>query len=249
MQKPRNSYKDSSFADFYDLIIERLGRGRWDSEAVRLLAKKFGDPILEIGCGTGLKLLPLAKTGYITVGLDNSSEMLRVFQEKLETYDSRVKKRVCTILGEMTNPLVNQKHFRLIILPGSQFLHLCSSEERLSCLQSIYQMLDDNGVVYIANSNLAEKPVYDWVDQAGKAEGNWILQARRALNNGAYQEDFRITSRIDTAIEYLFCWRLYPIEDIQMRSLLDEANLQCITTPSDLPQRLNSNIYLCQKAT
>ena len=35
------------------------------------LAAQAGDPILELGCGTGRVLIPLAQAGYHTIGLDN----------------------------------------------------------------------------------------------------------------------------------------------------------------------------------
>ena len=44
------------------------------------LANQQGGPVLELGCGTGRVLLPLARGGFQTVGLDNDLEMLRFLQ-------------------------------------------------------------------------------------------------------------------------------------------------------------------------
>ena len=46
------------------------------------LAHQQGDPVLELGCGTGRVLLPLAQAGLRTVGLDNDLGMLRLLQAK-----------------------------------------------------------------------------------------------------------------------------------------------------------------------
>lgn len=41
------------------------------------LANQQGGPVLELGCGSGRVLLPLAQAGFHTVGLDNDLGMLR----------------------------------------------------------------------------------------------------------------------------------------------------------------------------
>ena len=47
------------------------------------LAQAHGDPILELGCGTGRVLVHLTLDGYQTFGLDNSSSMLSYLQKNL----------------------------------------------------------------------------------------------------------------------------------------------------------------------
>jgi len=39
-------------------------------------AKQYGDPVLELGCGTGRITLAIAEAGYRVVGLDISGKML-----------------------------------------------------------------------------------------------------------------------------------------------------------------------------
>jgi SAM-dependent methyltransferase len=47
------------------------------------LAARQGDPILELGCGTGRLLLPVARAGYRVYGLDNDASMLAVLKGHL----------------------------------------------------------------------------------------------------------------------------------------------------------------------
>lgn len=47
------------------------------------IAQNFGDPILELGCGTGRVLVPLAEAGYRTFGLDIHPGMLFYLQTNL----------------------------------------------------------------------------------------------------------------------------------------------------------------------
>jgi 2-polyprenyl-3-methyl-5-hydroxy-6-metoxy-1,4-benzoquinol methylase len=45
-------------------------------------ANKYGDPILELGCGTGRITIPLAKEGFSITGLDLLINMLKEAKRK-----------------------------------------------------------------------------------------------------------------------------------------------------------------------
>ena len=45
------------------------------------MAARQGDPILELGCGTGRILIPIAQEGYQVFGLDNDYSMLEVLKK------------------------------------------------------------------------------------------------------------------------------------------------------------------------
>ena len=46
------------------------------------LARKIGGPVLELACGTGRVLLPIARQGIAIHGLDSSPSMLDVLRKK-----------------------------------------------------------------------------------------------------------------------------------------------------------------------
>ncbi|MGG1910186.1 class I SAM-dependent methyltransferase [Microbacterium sp. NRRL B-14842] len=50
----------------------------------RAEADSVGGRVLELGCGTGQKLIPIAATGHPSVGLDLSLDMLAVARQKAE---------------------------------------------------------------------------------------------------------------------------------------------------------------------
>lgn len=67
-----------TFASVYDLFMEQVEYDQWLSH-IHAVWKKYGmtpQTILDLGCGTGSILLPLAKEGFDMIGVDLSPEML-----------------------------------------------------------------------------------------------------------------------------------------------------------------------------
>ena len=69
----------ASFYDFYDSPDHRQDQ----LQVYCTLASEGGDPILELACGTGIIATELARAGLDVTGLDISSDMLQVAQEKM----------------------------------------------------------------------------------------------------------------------------------------------------------------------
>ena len=82
-------YEDIS--KYYDLIHQEL---RDDIVFAIKLAASVGDPILELGCGTGRLILPLARVGHAITGLDNSAAMLEVARNRIEAEKAKVQQRI-----------------------------------------------------------------------------------------------------------------------------------------------------------
>src|SRR5271165_14321 len=78
-QPSRDFY--NTIARYYDAENEFMTD---DLELYEAFAEKVGDPILDIGCGTGRVTLSLASGGYRVVGLDLSREMLQRGERKLK---------------------------------------------------------------------------------------------------------------------------------------------------------------------
>src|SRR5204862_6591842 len=63
-------------AKYYDHTYAALRGPTGDAEFYRRLARECGGPVLELGCGTGRVLGPIAQDGLPCVGLDASPAML-----------------------------------------------------------------------------------------------------------------------------------------------------------------------------
>ena len=63
------------YARFYDWENART-MGRKDVRFWQAFARREGGPVLELGCGTGRVVIPVARTGVPVVGIDRSEPML-----------------------------------------------------------------------------------------------------------------------------------------------------------------------------
>jgi SAM-dependent methyltransferase len=137
------SYDDSAFvADFYDHVAPY--RARQDVAFFVEVAKEAGGPVLEIGCGTGRVLLPIARAGVEIVGLDSSSEMLRVCREKLAREPTDTQRRVQLVNADMRDFQLSGV-FAVAMMPFRPFQHLLTVADQCSCLTCVGSHLPEGG--------------------------------------------------------------------------------------------------------
>ena len=79
-QMKKNIYQDS--AKYYDLLVNKKEIKKEVAFLANLLKKYRVKTLLEIGCGTGLYLIPLGKKGFEVEGLDLSENMLKEAKKK-----------------------------------------------------------------------------------------------------------------------------------------------------------------------
>jgi SAM-dependent methyltransferase len=101
------------------------------------LAERIGGPLLELGCGSGRVLLPLASAGYGVFGLDNDLVMLRMLRNRLRARGlSRSGQEPVVFQAEMSAFHLGIR-FKLILLPCNTWSTLSSTERRstLDCVR------------------------------------------------------------------------------------------------------------------
>jgi len=134
---------DSFIADYYDsspMVVQRTQDVAFYSSA----ARKYGDPVLELGCGTGRITMAIAEAGYRIVGLDISEKMLERAVEKRGTLRREARERVHLIQGDMTAFELGEK-FRTIAIPFRPFQHLLEIEQQMECLHCARKHLTPGG--------------------------------------------------------------------------------------------------------
>jgi len=110
------------------------------------MAKAKGGPVLELACGTGRILLPIAREGISSHGVDNSLPMLSVLQEKLRQELKDVRELVSASHGDIRNFRSNRE-YPLVIIPFRPLQHMYTLEDQVAALQTAAFHLEDGGTL------------------------------------------------------------------------------------------------------
>lgn len=184
----RGDYSDAPFtAMLYDLVPAYINRG--DLDFYINYARESGGPVLELGCGTGRVLVPIAREGIQITGLDLSEFMLTKCREKLEKEPPEIRQNAETVLGDMRTFDVNNS-FSLTIIPFRPFQHLVTPDDQISCISNIYKHLQPGGrfILDIFNPDLkriaslpSEKEVED-LPEVTLSDGRKLRRTGRVTN-------------------------------------------------------------------
>ena len=122
------------------------------------LAQRQGSPVLELGCGSGRILIPLAEAGFSVTGIEIDPGMLQVLSEQLpETLRPRVK----LVQGDFTRFELAEQ-FGLVILPCNTYSTL-DAAQRQALIACVAQHLPAGGVFAAGLPNpalLRQLPAY-----------------------------------------------------------------------------------------
>jgi SAM-dependent methyltransferase len=111
-----------TIARYYDQLHHSLTA---DLGFIRALVQERGGPVLELGCGSGRILLPLAQDGWQVTGIDNSLAMLALARERLAGLPDDVARRVTLFEGDIRElaVVVAGKQYSLAMLPYNTLMH------------------------------------------------------------------------------------------------------------------------------
>jgi SAM-dependent methyltransferase len=127
-------------------------------------ARRFGGPVLELACGTGRLLAPLAAAGFPVVGVDSSGPMLERASARLAALGLQA-----TLVEQPLERLELKGQFRTIILGLDSFGLLIKRETQLAALRAARAHATHDGrlVLDLSNGNLrganepAEEMIHD----------------------------------------------------------------------------------------
>jgi len=108
------------------------------------LACKSGGPVLEIGCGTGRVLLPIAREGIEIEGVDNSGPMLAGLRKHLGEESSDVRARVKLHVDDMRSFRLGCE-FPLVTIPFRPMQHMHTLVDQVAALKTAVAHLTDGG--------------------------------------------------------------------------------------------------------
>ncbi len=127
---------DSEYADFQD-----------DEPMYAQLAENAHGPILELGCGAGRALLPLAQNGYTCTGVDSSAGMLDIFQKRLAAEPMETQQRVKLICSDMIAPPASDETFALCYIALGALHHIADYRDRRAIFASARGVMRTGGTL------------------------------------------------------------------------------------------------------
>lgn len=133
-------------AKYYDLEHEDFQE---DIEFYKNFATATNLPVLELACGTGRILVPLAKAGFTVTGIDNSAEMLDIARGKI---GRGLEDRIRLEQADMQSFRLEDR-FGLAIIALDGFMHLDSLEAQAQTLHCIARHLIPGGTVIVDLDN------------------------------------------------------------------------------------------------
>lgn len=125
-------------ADLYDLLFPPGAREAFYVD----LARRAGGPVLELACGSGQYVVPIAAAGLRAVGLDASAAMLDGARRRAGSAGLDVE----LVQGDMRDFALGER-FALVFVARNSLLHLHATDDLLACLAAVRRHLLPDGVL------------------------------------------------------------------------------------------------------
>lgn len=167
-----------------------------DIELLLELAALGRGPILELGCGTGRVLLPLAEAGHEVMGIDSSEAMLDVARAQMRDKDIRL------VAGDMTDVSgIPGGPFGIVIASLNSIMHLTSQASQREMIMSAWNALLPGGrlVIDTLNPNIGQ---LNHLLNTTHLEGSWKADDGTMVDKWGHRELGSESQVIDTLIWY-----------------------------------------------
>jgi SAM-dependent methyltransferase len=135
-----------AYAPFYDWENQRTF-GRRDVAFWRTLALEERGAVLELGCGTGRLLLPLARAGVRITGIDRSGSMLSHARARLARLPAR--RRPGLVLGDVRALPFANGSFAMVLAPYGLLQSLLDGRDLTRTLADAARVLTRGGLLGI----------------------------------------------------------------------------------------------------
>ncbi len=137
------------------------GLYRQDLTFWRGLADDSGDPVLDVGAGSGRVTLELARRGHTVVALDCDPDLLAALRQRADGLTGDAGQRVSTVLADARDFDLGEQRFALCVVPMQTVQLLGGRANRLAFLALARRHLVPAGVLAIAIAPEFEEFVWE----------------------------------------------------------------------------------------
>jgi ubiquinone/menaquinone biosynthesis C-methylase UbiE len=117
----------------------------WADRAFYLdLIEERGQPVLDVGCGTGRLLLDFLAIGIDIDGVELSPDMVAILRAKADAAGLEVDDRVTVAAMES---MALPRRYRLILVPSSSFQLLTDPTAAAAAMRRLHDHLEPNGTL------------------------------------------------------------------------------------------------------
>jgi SAM-dependent methyltransferase len=216
-------------APFYDSEHAQFDE---DLDLYRNFAELCSGSLLELACGSGRLLLPLAREGHMLTGVDTSERMLALAQARLQ--EEHLSSRVTLVQQDMCTLRLPQKYSLAFIALGS-FAHLTTRKAQQQALAAVRAHLTKGGTFIVDISNTDARYMEQMSGQL-LLQGSWqrddgsLLTHMVSPASSHTQHLLELTHFYDQHVQggpinrTLVTTHLYLFERSEMELLLEQAD-------------------------
>jgi SAM-dependent methyltransferase len=145
-----NIYKN--YAKYYDLLYSDKNYRKEAAYINGLISKysKNSKNILELGCGTGIHAIELAKKGYRIDGVDSSKEMLARAKKRIETLPVKLASKLRFFYGDMRR-FENKRKYDIVISLFNVINYMTTNEDIEAAIKNANKHLKQGGLFVFDN--------------------------------------------------------------------------------------------------
>jgi ubiquinone/menaquinone biosynthesis C-methylase UbiE len=240
------------YARFYDWENART-MGRQDVRFWQDFARREGAPVLELGCGTGRVLVPVARTGVPAVGIDRSEPMLEYARRRVKRL--RVADRPKLVCGDIRCLPFGSGTFSAVMAPYGILQSLTKEEDLSATLAESVRVLRRGGTLGV--DLVPDLPAWDeyrnqprLMGRIGSSAGHVTLvesvrQDRRRKLTIFDQEYIEVRGSRTERHRFSLTFRTLPLP--QMVSRVEKAGFQVTAVLGDYRGRawdLRADVWL-----
>jgi len=191
------------------------------------LAKRFGGPVLEIACGSGLVTIPIAAMGLVVTGVDLARPMLEHAHKKAEGRNLSIR----WVEADARSFDLGAK-YQFILLTGNAFQAFLRREDQEALLASVKRHLAPNGIFAFETRNpsghdLSNQPEEEFDQSYTSVEGHRVSVS--------------FTQKYDLLAQVMH-WTSYRRWNDGTRDHQKETHIDCrFTHPQELEALLHYN--------